>query len=249
MDSASVCSIRSRPRWSTLSSSRAVGPEMPTVATTSLSGPKTGAATPESPISSSSWVTAKPRARTCSRSSSRALERPQRLLGDDAPAGRRGGRAPSRRAAPCPVPSSAAGPRHRSSRALRAGRSSPPARRGRRGRRWRRRGGRSRRSPSPIVSSSGRASRASSALRSCRVAYSANRGPPMYSPVLDPLDQPGAFEGREQARRGGAGQARGLAQLGEGDRGIGLHDEGEQRRSAVDGLRAAPGRSARPRPR
>ena len=61
----------------------------------------------------------------------------------------------------------------------------------------------------------------------------------MYSPVLDALDEPGAFEGGEQPRRGGAGQAGGLAQLGEGDRGLGLDHVGEQRRSAVDRLGAA----------
>ena len=133
--------------WSTLSSIRAVGPEMPTLATTVLSGPKTGAATPESPISSSSRVTAKPRERASSRSSSRSLGGAQRLVGDAAPAVRPGGRAPSRPAAPCPVPSSAAGRRRRSSRALRAGRSSRPGRRGRRARRWPRRGARSRRCP------------------------------------------------------------------------------------------------------
>ena len=72
-ESASVCSISSRPIWSSLSSSRAVGPETPDGRDhCPCPSPKTGAATPASPTSSSSRVTAKPRVRTCARSTSRS---------------------------------------------------------------------------------------------------------------------------------------------------------------------------------
>ena len=72
LESCAAWDDRLWPSSSSRSSSRVVGPEMPRAATTSPRGPWTGTATPVSPTSSSSRVTAQPRLRARAPSRRRA---------------------------------------------------------------------------------------------------------------------------------------------------------------------------------